>query len=398
MLDSGADISLLKATKLDKDTPINDNTECNIIGITPGSVTSIGTTNLLVKFNQMYKFFHKFHIVKNNFPLQVDGILGRDFLIRNKCQIDFDTFLLKINSGSEILEVPIFDETTDKTIVIPARSEVIKRISIKNMKEPHVVKAQEVSKGVFCSNTIVDERKLVKFINVNSHDVEVKDFSPQTTPLSNYHVLNIQPRVKSEEKDKKRVEKLISELNLSLVPSYARQTIETICTDFNHIFALSSDHLSTNNFYKQEIRLSDNIPVHIKNYRIPHNQKTVINTQVNDMLQQNVIEPSISPYNSPTLLVPKKGAKDEAEWRLVIDFRCINKKVIGDKYPLPRIEEILDQLGRAKYFSILDLKSGYHQIPISEQSRECTAFSTDTGHFQFKRLPFGLKVAGNTKR
>lgn len=103
------------------------------------------------------------------------------------------------------------------------------------------------------------------------------------------------------------------------------------------------------------------------------------------MLQQDIIEHSFSSYNSPLLLVPKKNSTGIKNWRVVVDFRNIlNKKVVSDSFPLPRIDEILDQLGRAKYFSILDLHSGFHQIESEPSSRKFTAFSTNSGHFHLK--------------
>lgn len=78
---------------------------------------------------------------------------------------------------------------------------------------------------------------------------------------------------------------------------------------------------------------------------------------------------------------------------MCIDYRKLNKKIIPDKFPLPRIEEILEGLGRAKFFSIMDLYSGYHQIPIEEESRPVTAFSTNSAFYQWKVLPFGINIA-----
>lgn len=101
-----------------------------------------------------------------------------------------------------------------------------------------------------------------------------------------------------------------------------------------------------------------------------------------------------SPYNSPLLIVPKKGIKDK--WRLVVDYRQLNKKLHEDRFPLPRLEDILDRLGRARYFSTIDLMSSFHQIELEPESRPLTAFSTQKGHFQFTRLPFGLKIATNS--
>jgi len=80
----------------------------------------------------------------------------------------------------------------------------------------------------------------------------------------------------------------------------------------------------------------------------------------------------------------------------VIDFRALNEKTIDDTYPLPNITEVLDQLGSAKYFSVFDLASGFHQIPMHEPDAPKTAFSTPYGHYQFKRMPFGLKNAPAT--
>jgi len=112
-------------------------------------------------------------------------------------------------------------------------------------------------------------------------------------------------------------------------------------------------------------------------------------------MKDKIVEPSVSAYNSPLLLVPKKSilGSVKKKWRLVIDYRQINIKLLSDKLPLPIIDDILDQLGRAKYFSSLDLMSGFHQIELERSSRDITSFSTSNGSYCFTRLPFGLKIA-----
>lgn len=119
------------------------------------------------------------------------------------------------------------------------------------------------------------------------------------------------------------------------------------------------------------------------------------------MLNQDIIRPSYSPYSSPycspRCVVPKKeDASGKKKWRLVVDYRNLNDVTIGDAYPLPNIEEIFDQLGHAKYFSTLDLASEFHQIAMKDKDREKNSFSTLQGHYEFNRMPFGLKNAPAT--
>lgn len=156
---------------------------------------------------------------------------------------------------------------------------------------------------------------------------------------------------------------------------------------------MKNEKLTTNNFYKQKIRLKDDSPVYRRNYRIPQSQQTTIDSEVQKLIENDVIEPARSPYNSPILLVPKKSKDGERKWRLVVDYRELNKKVIPDKFPLSRIDELLDLLGRSRYFSVIDLQSGFHQIELEENFREMTAFSTNKGQWQFKRVPFGLNIS-----
>lgn len=169
--------------------------------------------------------------------------------------------------------------------------------------------------------------------------------------------------------------------------------IISLCAQYHSIFHLKNERLTVNNFFQYKIKLLDQEPVYIKNYRPIHSQKHELNSQVNDLLKNGQIEKSIAPYNSPILLVPKKSGSNQPVWRLVTDYSCLNKKIVSDTYPLPRIDDILDQLGDNKFFSILDLSQGFHQIKITEDSRDCTTFSTPAGSFRWKVLPFGLKVS-----
>jgi hypothetical protein len=127
-------------------------------------------------------------------------------------------------------------------------------------------------------------------------------------------------------------------------------------------------------------------PIRQRSYRYSQSERKVIGDQVTEMLRQGVIEASNSPWASPVVLVKKK----DGSWRFCIDFRRVNAVTKKDVYPLPRIDDALDCLHGATWFSSLDLKSGYWQVPMQPDDREKTAFVTPDGLYQFRVMPFGL--------
>ena len=122
-------------------------------------------------------------------------------------------------------------------------------------------------------------------------------------------------------------------------------------------------------------------------YRTPLLKRTVINTCIDDMLQQGIIRRSVSPWASPVTLVPKKDSTP----RFCIDYRKLNAVTVPDRYPLPLVQSILDDIDGSTVFTTLDLNSAYWQVPMDEESIPKTAFRCHRGLFEFLRLPLGLR-------
>lgn len=167
---------------------------------------------------------------------------------------------------------------------------------------------------------------------------------------------------------------------------------------YKNIFSQSKWDLGEVDTEPIEIKLTDNTPVNLRNFKLSLSEIKEIEKQTKELLEAGIIEHSLSPYSSPVFLVPKgqpQGTKNKtaSEYRMVLDYRRVNEKTHKEAFPLPIIQNIYDTLAGNKYFSCLDAMSGFHQLKLHENSKEITSFSTSTGHYQFTRLPFGLTNA-----
>ena len=168
--------------------------------------------------------------------------------------------------------------------------------------------------------------------------------------------------------------------------------LKNIAMDFNDVFAINPKAPKECKYTKHHILTETDRVCFDKPSRIPNKWLENVEQQVKEMLNNDIIEESVSPYNSNIILADKKdGSK-----RFVIYYRSLNKTTMKDAYPLPNIDELIESCRGAKYFTQLDLAAAFWCIPIEENDKRKTAFSTPRGRYQCERMPYGLKNSSPT--
>ena len=187
-----------------------------------------------------------------------------------------------------------------------------------------------------------------------------------------------------------------------LTPEQKKQ-LDDLLEKYKDIFATTASDVGKANFDPWVIKLVNKEPVALKNYRTPLQYRDWLKKELQNLLDGGIIECSESPYNSPVLVVPKKldvnqdttGTDPTASQgaRLVIDYRQVNKIIEDANYPIPRIQDIITEMGGCDVFSTMDIRHAFYTIEIHPDSRKVTAFSCEFGKYQFKFLPQGLKIS-----
>ena len=165
------------------------------------------------------------------------------------------------------------------------------------------------------------------------------------------------------------------------------QQLKDLIIEFSDVFAVDSSELGTTDRVTHVIDTGDSSPIKQHPRRIPFALRAKVDQLVKEMLEQGVVSPSKSPWSSPVVLVTKK----DGSTRFCVDYRQLNSVTKTDVFPLPRVDDSLDQLANSCFFTTLDLASGYWQVLVDANSREKTAFVTHSGLYEFSVMPFGLK-------
>ncbi|UYV84803.1 K02A2.6-like, partial [Cordylochernes scorpioides] len=165
-----------------------------------------------------------------------------------------------------------------------------------------------------------------------------------------------------------------------------KEKLRNLLKNYMDIFEFSKRKQFKDVNVKHRINTGDHLPTKQRPYRVAPRERQIIQDEVNKMEKLDIIQPSESPWASPVVLIRKK----DGSWRFCVDYRRLNKIIKKDVYPLPRIDDTLDCLRGARFYSSMDLQSGYWQIDVEESDREKTAFITPDGLYEFKVMAFGL--------
>ena len=409
LVDSGADISLISKETFDKIPRKNihdfSTTDCIPLQSVSGHrLKNFGTATLQVSISGFDQPF-KFQIVEG---LKNQCILGTDFLTNFSAQLDFGHKTLNLggyiiplrpqklacHSATSLIRLsqPV-TVGAQSYVEIPAnvnREQLIGQDCLVQPLNNVPIFGDEPGFCLVTSVSKVSETRKVAVMIVNETG---RDFTiPARSVIGIAEVLEDSDSCissVSEQTEKSSEPEDIPEsqkANLSHVSEAQRQKLQELLDKNNDLFAKNDCDLGRTHLVKAKIDTGDHPPIKQAPYRLPFSQRQMVQEHIDAMLKAGVISPSQSPWASPIVIVDKKdGSK-----RFCVDLRALNRITKKNSYPLPRIDDILASLDGSKYFTSLDLKSGYWQIAMDEESKDKTAFTCFAGLYRFESMPFGM--------
>ena len=415
MLDTGGEISLLDHDfAVRNNLLIDENCRTGVVGVSGSSVEVVGSTEFKLCFKN--KFINVNCVVVRNCNLGSPLLIGVDIMKKMGFVLDFKRNVTLIDGvvvgwlkpDSEILnEIKSLNLKISKTINVPSKTKTTVCYPVEVNDSSFSVKYYNESLSkIGITSPMSDSNILFPivdkniFLEIHNNTDKPKSINSGTTVARVSIVKSIPTFSSFHPKSNKFIQKI--SLSKSEKNNAVKQIIDKIedKTDIQSLvdvlnknasaFATDEYDIGKIDCYEHRIDTIDDKPIYSRPYRTPHSKLQVIKKEIDRLLKAGVIKPSKSSFSSPCLIVYKRNGKP----RLVVDYRKLNLSVIPIAYPLPHLETTLQSLGGQKYFSTLDLLSGYHQIPIRSQVTHKTAFSTGQGLYEFCRVPFGMSTSG----
>ena len=333
--------------------------------------------------------------------IDVDGILGLDFLKKNNCTLDMNRDILTVKGRTCKLSVDgkigCYRISVSETVSIPSMSEVIiegkVNVSPFQSSKLGIIEPNEKSfmagKGMVAKALVETRDKVpVRIVNFGQEDATLFPGThiANLSFVSNVHnIVDKTGKSSSTASLPEHLQDLYTRTADGLTVKQQKQ-VAKLLTKHESTFSKTDEDLGRTGIIRHKINTGKNCPIKQPLRRLPVNMNAEADKQIDEMLKKDVIQPSSSPWASGIVMVTKKdGSK-----RFCVDYRKLNDITVKDAYPLPRIDAALDQLSGAGWFSCLDLNSGYWQVDVDEADRAKTAFVSRRGLFEFKTMPFGL--------
>lgn len=361
----------------------------------------------------IYPFYA--YIVKN---LTYDVILGADFLTHYQSVIDFDSSTLQLPPPTDTpppCPIPDFSCSVHAamTCVLPPFSESVipanLHDSAQNVSTSTLVGLVESSSRLIERYSLCGAAALVRVSGDNT--IPFRVINPTSQPVTIYRRTNLgkfssfePPPVVSIVDDSSTVPNVqpsstsnsTSETFIDLshtdLAEEQRAQLTQLLHDNRDVFAFTDDELGHTSLVQHHIDTGNAQPVRQQPYRVSPKVRDCIDEHVEKMLEQGIIQPSVSPWAAPVVLVKKKDGSE----RFCVDYRKLNSVTRRDSHPIPHVQDTLDCLHGTCYFSCMDLRSGYWQVEVDDESKPKTAFATHSGLFEFRKMPFGLANAPST--
>lgn len=339
-------------------------------------------------------------------------ILGRDFLQFFKAKIDLDRGILNMEPCKAYRHVQSHSEDgpsptsscsvyCPRSCILPPRTESIVPARIRDRSWVGFAGTFEPSVGLSDRYELYGAAALVVVTEHGTIPVRIMNPTAKSIRLFRYSTLGT---LEAEDKEIMAVDleetgyppenppaggedlKDAIDLTEADLTTDQRQRLLVLLGSYRDVFALTPKELGRTSEVMHVIDTGDARPFRLRAYRTSPIHRQEIDKQIDEMLDQGIVQPSVSPWSSPVVLVKKK----DGSIRFCVDYRKLNSVTKKDSYPLPRIDETLEAMQGARIFSTLDLRSGYWQTKIHPDSVEKTAFQSHHGLFEFVVLPFGL--------
>jgi transposase InsO family protein len=321
--------------------------------------------------------------------LGVDGILGIDALTGMRGILDLEKkelILPKRKVACQELPAQLVGATTLES----GKSAKLKVTAPMNLGvfEPNQ-HLKEAYPGLLIARVVADGSDDIVVPVINTTDDKI-ELSPGIN-LGKWELVEVQDQEVLEDVQDTFPDHLVDLFDKSGadLTDLQRQRLKESLMKYQSVFAQSDEDLGRTNFVQHKVETGEARPVKQHPRRLPMMMREAEQQEVDRMLKQNIIVQSSSPWASPTVLVRKKDGKI----RFCVDYRKLNELTKKDAYPLPRIDDCIDNLDGAQFFCTLDLQAGYWQVLMDPEDQEKTAFCTRSGLYEFRVMPFGLTNA-----